>query len=385
MVATASILDLWPDLVDDKTGIVRAVKELFIDDDEPAFVHYLSYACDTSAFGFLPNFGNNGGVGTTARSAIAKALGEAVERYCSALFRYEDLEWAAYGELDLPATHPETFALYSAGQYAVPGFSWQRFTVDTRVAWVRGTSLVSCEVIERDAFTRTWQAVQQRPRIEESTLPAQLLDLIDRYAAVDLAVHLLDITSDVGAPTILSVAEGFAATSPAIAVAAAPHPDPVVAVRKSLKELAHTRKYAAQVMDYLPPVPVDLAGGHPQVDGQRAHLRFYCPQEAKSAASFLWSSELRIHLDEVARPADDELSALVAAVAATGQEVVAVELTSPDIADLGLHVVRVIVPGFHPLQMGHSNRCLGGDRLAADLWVAGRGPDDDNPYPHPFP
>ncbi|MFZ1374904.1 YcaO-like family protein [Nostocoides sp.] len=433
MVATASILDLWPDLVDDKTGIVRAVKELFIDDDEPAFVHYLSYACDTSAFGFLPNFGNNGGVGTTARSAIAKALGEAVERYCSALFRYEDLEWAAYGELDLPATHPETFALYSAGQYAVPGFSWQRFTVDTRVAWVRGTSLVSgapvlvpaaftfvpyhfqrergdtpitqpistglacggsfadaarsalCEVIERDAFTRTWQAVQQRPRIEESTLPAQLLDLIDRYAAVDLAVHLLDITSDVGAPTILSVAEGFAATSPAIAVAAATHPDPVVAVRKSLEELAHTRKYAAQVMDYLPPVPVDLAGGHPQVDGQRAHLRFYCPQEAKSAASFLWSSELRIHLDEVARPADDELSALVAAVAATGQEVVAVELTSPDIADLGLHVVRVIVPGFHPLQMGHSNRCLGGDRLAADLWVAGRGPDDDNPYPHPFP
>ena len=176
-----------------------------------------------------------------------------------------------------------------------------------------------------------------------------------------------------------------AATSPAIAVAAATHPDPVVAVRKSLEELAHTRKYAAQVMDYLPPVPVDLAGGHPQVDGQRAHLRFYCPQEAKSAASFLWSSELRIHLDEVARPADDELSALVAAVAATGQEVVAVELTSPDIADLGLHVVRVIVPGFHPLQMGHSNRCLGGDRLAADLWVAGRGPDDDNPYPHPFP
>lgn len=433
MPASRSILDHWPDLVDPRTGIVREVKELFVDDDEPGFVHYLSFASDTSAFGFLPNFGNNGGVGATARIAIAKALGEAVERYCSALFRYDDLEWAAYSGLGARATDPEAFALYSPAQYAVPGFPWQPFTADTSVAWVPGTSLVTdadvmvpaaftyvpyhfqrdrgdtpvtqpistglacgvsfedaalsalCEVVERDAFTLTWQAVQRHPRIDETDLPADLADLIDRYLAVGLAVHLVDITSDVGCPSALAVAEGFSEMSPAVAVAAATHPDLGVAVRKSLEELAHTRKYAAQVMDYLPPVPVDVERGHPEVDGQRAHLRFYCPQEAKDAASFLWADERRIQFEDIPRPAGRDLASLVAAVAATGQDVVAVDLTSADVADLGLSVVRVVVPGFHPLQMGHANRCLGGHRLTQALLAAGREPGHDNPYPHPFP
>lgn len=432
MPSARSILDLWPDLVDPRTGIVREVKELFVDDDEPGFVHYLSFASDTAAFGFLPNFGNNGGVGANARSAIAKALGEAVERYCSALFRYDDLEWATYAELAASATHPETFALYSPAQHDVPGFPWQPFTADCRVAWVPGRSLVTgadlmvpaaftyvpyhfqrdrgdtpitqpistglacggsfedaalsalCEVVERDAFTLTWQALQRHPRIDDTDLPADLADLVHRYQAVGLVVHLVDMTSDVGCATVLSVAEGFAETSPAIAVAAATHPDPAVAARKSLEELAHTRKYAAQVMDYLPPVPVDVERGHPGVDGQRAHLRFYCPQGAKDAASFLWADERCVRLEDVRRTGGD-LRSLVAAVAAIGEDVVVVDLTSADVADLGLRVVRVVVPGFHPLQMGHANRCLGGRRLPEALLAAGREPDRDNPYPHPFP
>ena len=433
MTATRSILDLWPDLVDSRCGLVREVKELFVDDDEPGFIHYLSLSSDTAAFGFLPNFGNNGGVGATAGVAIAKALGEAVERYCSALFVYDELEWASHAELGGPATHPEAYALYSDAQHAAPGFPWRPFTAESTTAWVRGRSLVTgsdlmvpaaftyvpyhfqrergdtpiaqpistglacgatfedaalsalCEVVERDAFTLTWQGMLGHPRIAAADLPSEVADLVARFEAVDLAVHLVDITSDVGCPSVLTVAEGFSATSPAVAVAAATHPDPVVAARKSIEELAHTRKYAAQVMDYLPPVPVDVAGGHPEVDGQRAHLRFYCPQEAKDVARFLWAGDAEVSLAAISRLTTADLAGLVSAVAATGEDVVAIDLTSPDVADLGLHVVRVVVPGFHPLQMGHANRCLGGRRLPETLRAGGRPPDQDNPYPHPFP
>lgn len=434
--AGGSILDLWDDLVDRRTGIVREISELRIDDDDPPFVHYLSYACDTEAFGFLPNFGNNGGVGASAPAAIAKALGEAVERYCAAMFAYDDLTWSSHRELREPATAPDTFALYRSSQYETAGFPWQRFEADSRVAWVRGRSLVSgepvlvpacfvhvpyhyqrdrgdtpisqpistglacgsswadatlsalCEVVERDAFTIMWQARQQLPRISVDGLPEQLQELVSRYHSVGLQVHLVDLTTDVACPTVLSVAEGFSPASPAVAVAAASHPDAVVAARKSLEELAHTRKFAAQVMNFLPPVPVDVAGGHPAVDGQRAHLRFYCPQDAKPAASFAWTSEAEVALDDLRTTPHRSLDELVAQVAATGEDVVVCDLTSPDVAELGLSVVRVVVPGFHPLQMGHANRCLGGHRLAA-LPVA-RGavdwsPDHDNPYPHPFP
>ncbi len=436
VTAPRTILDAWPDLVDAHTGIVRELVELRVDDDEPPFVHYLSYACSTEAFGLLANFGNNGGVGTSPHGAIAKALGEAVERYCSAVFTPEDLRWSCYADLDEPATPPGSYALYSAAQYARPGFPWRPFEPDSPVAWTYGRSLVTgrhvlvpaafvhvpyhytsgrpdtpitqpistglacgssaaeatlsalCEVVERDAFTLTWQGRLARPRIRAASLPARLTELVGRYASVGLTVHLVDITTDTACPTVLAVAEGFAATSPAVAVAAASHLDPAVAARKSLEELAHTRKFAAQVMDHLPAVPVDVEGGHPAVDGQRAHLRLYCPQEAKAMAGFLWSGPEETELGAVAGGARHDLDGLVTRIADLGEDVVACELTTPDVAELGLAVVRVVVPGLHPLQMGHANRCLGGWRLAALPHVRrpdGWSPDRDNPYPHPFP
>jgi ribosomal protein S12 methylthiotransferase accessory factor len=72
-----------------------------------------------------------------------------------------------------------------------------------------------------------------------------------------------------------------------------------------------------------------------------------------------------------------------------GLDVIACDLTTPDVAELGLSVVRVVVPGLHPLFMGHSNRVLGGTRLYAvpsRLGLRGLAPGQaDNPYPHPFP
>jgi ribosomal protein S12 methylthiotransferase accessory factor len=180
----------------------------------------LSTACDTTAFGALKNFANNGGVSTTRRRAIGKAMGEAVERYCAAQFDEEALVYAAFDELDRRATPPESYALYRPEQYAAPGFPWKPFGRDTHVAWTPGRSLVSgeevlvpaaavfvpyhyrhargdaaimqpistglacgpsraaatlsalCEAIERDAFTITWQAGLSRPRVARDGVPA---------------------------------------------------------------------------------------------------------------------------------------------------------------------------------------------------------------------
>ncbi|WP_433252687.1 YcaO-like family protein [Streptosporangium sp. CA-135522] len=420
------LLDAWNDLVDPRTGIVREITELRVDDDEPRFVHYLSEACSTEAMGFLKNFGNNGGAAADRRRALAKAIGEAVERYCSACFSYDDFLPASYDELGRPATPPASYALYRREQYDTPGFPWRPFASGTRVAWTRGRSLVTgeevllpaafvyvpyhyraetpiaqpistglacgsslreatlsalCEVVERDAFTLMWQGRLSRPRIRLGSLPAPLTDLVRRFQAVGLAVHVVDITTDVGCPSVMTIAEGFTPMSPALAFAAASHPDAEVACRKSLEELAHTRKFSVQVMDYLPPVPVEVEAGHPAVDGQRAHLRYYCPQESKEYARFAWACPDEIDLD-VSAGRDRSLDALVAAVAATGEDVIACDLTTPDVAELGLSVVRVVVPGLHPLHMGHSNRATGGRRLAA---LPGWSLADDNPHPHPFP
>jgi len=444
-----SILDCWEELVDPRVGIIRDIRVLPVDDDEPDFFHYLSTACDTSAFGSLRNFGNNGGVGTTAKRAIAKALGEAVERYCSAIFDEGALCLAGYDELERRATLPDTFALFRPDQYAAQGFPWRPFTDNAPVAWTTGISLVSgdevlvpaaavyvpyhyrlhrgdtpimqpistglacggslasatvgalCEAIERDAFTITWQASLSRPRVAHDSLPAEAQDLLSRYRAAALDIEIVDITTDLACPTLLTAALGRAETSPAVAVAAACDPDPVVALVKSLEELAHTRKYAAQLMDLTPPVPLDVVAGHPAVQTQRDHLRAYCQQESVEYAAFLWASAeeralpppltgLRVsHPADSAPPAAEPLEAIVGRLVSAGLEPIACELTTPDVAALGLAVVRVVVPGLNPLFMGHSNRALGGRRLRevpAALGEPAQPPNaPDNAYPHPFP
>jgi ribosomal protein S12 methylthiotransferase accessory factor len=439
--ATVTILDLWDELVDPRVGIIRKIRALPIDEDEPNFFHYLSTACDTSAFAPRENFANNGGVGVTPRRAIAKAMGEAVERYCSAIFDEDDLVFAAYEELDVPRTRPEAFALYSHEQHAEPGFPYKPFTVASRIGWTRGTSLLTgekillpaaavyvpyyynrrrgetpvmqpistglacgaswasaalgglCEAIERDAFTITWQSRLSRPLVARHDLPAAADDRVRRFEAHGLEVKVVDITTDLGCPVVLTVAVGRAPTSPAVAVAAAAEPSFEVALTKSLEELAHTRKYAAQLMDYTPEVVLDVAAGHPAVQSQREHLRVFCPQEAAAHAAFLWAG------DEAPPPAggpvDDRpapealLQSLVERVGAACLEPIACDLTTPDVADLGLSVVRVAVPGLHPLCMGHRNRALGGRRLYEVPAALGHRPlvpgEPDNPYPHPFP
>jgi ribosomal protein S12 methylthiotransferase accessory factor len=435
------LLRLWPYLVDPRVGVIREVSEVTPDEDEPNFFHYLAETCDTGAFTALNNFRNNGGVSSDRYTAIAKAIGESVERYCSAIFRYSDLAFSSYRDLERRAARPQSFALYRADQFETVDFPWQPFTVDTPLFWSSGVSLVDgqeilvpaamvyvpfhylrsrgdtpivqpistglasgcsfteaalgalCEVVERDAFTIMWQASMARPRIDVRSLPEDVGDLVRRFWEVGIDVHIVDITTDIQLPTVMTVAVGDADTSPAVAVAAATDPSARVATIKSLEELAHTRKFARQLMDYTPEVPLDVAAGHPHVAEQRDHLRIYCPQHAKVLAAFSWSSsderDFAKVLDRDADSAEEALASAVAAVSDVGEEVIACDLTTPDIRDLGLSVVRVVVPGAHPLFMGYRTRALGGTRLYTVpqlLGEAGIEPGGrDNPYPHPFP
>jgi ribosomal protein S12 methylthiotransferase accessory factor len=435
------IVGLWPDLVDPKTGIIQRVEELPIDDDDPDYFHYFSKACDTGRFAGRSNFSENGGASTDRHVAIAKAMGEAVERYCSAIYDPAKFLFAPFSNLTGRAVHPMLLSMYREDQFSWPGFSWEPFSINTPVHWTRGISLRTgeaiwipaaavyipfyyqgatksafvmqpistgmacgttfeeaalsglCEVVERDAFTITWQARLSRPHLDQSTLPASARDRIARFTAVGIDVKLMDITTDLGVPTILSIALSDATTSPAVAVAAATDPSPERALRKSLEELAHTRKYAKQLMIYTPPVEVDPESRHPAVKDQRDHLRFYCPQSARPFAEFAWASDQLLPysaLPDLARGvAAAEIQAIVQNLAAADLEPVAVEMTTPDIAALGLCVVRVVVPGAHPLQMGHVNRALGVERLYEVPQRLGyKGltlGEADNPAPHPFP
>jgi ribosomal protein S12 methylthiotransferase accessory factor len=444
MIATAPaalrrLADLTEYLVDDHVGIVRAVEEVPREAGAPEFFHYVARACDTQAFTALTNFANSGGAALMCEHAAAKAIGEAVERYCSAIFEVDDLPLAPADDAPFACVDPSDFALYAPDQYDDPDFPWVRFEPSTTIRWAPATDLSTgvtcyvpaamvyvpytyylasgdrpivqpistglachgslgeaarsaiCEVVERDAFTIAWQARISARQVLVETLSDANYDAVDRFERTGSTVTLLDITNDFGIPTILAVLRSEAPSAPALVFAAATEADPELAVRKSLEELAHTRRYSQQIKDSFPPLaPVP---DHANVVDQVRHLHFWADHTNAALASFVFASPERVPFDEIVSLATgdpgSDVEALVQLIGRAGHRVLLADVTTPDVRDLGLVVVRAVVPGSHPLFMGHAMRARGGRRLwevPQRLGHPGISRETgDNPTPHPYP
>jgi ribosomal protein S12 methylthiotransferase accessory factor len=426
-------------LVDDRVGIIRLVEELPRDASEPRFFHFAAQASNTRAFTRQSNFGKTGGASADRGIALAKAVGEAVERYCSAIYDTEDLPLMSFNAAPFRCVPPEEFALYSNRQYSDPEFPYRPFDRSTSIRWAPAQDLISgemwhvpaamvflpyyyaredgeepivqpistglachcsiaeastsalCEAIERDAFTLTWQARLSLPKLQMETLSDCNRDIIRRLERVGSKVFLIDITLDSGIPTILGVLRAESSEAPALVFAASADLDPERAVRKSLEELAHTRQLAQELKSTLDPILI--TEGYKSVVHQDDHVLLYCDHSNIPLADFIFSSEEYKSFGEMNNLATGEperdLTVLAERLYGLGYRVLIANATTPDVGELGLSVVRGIIPGFHPLFMGHRLRALGGTRLwtvPQKLGYRGVRPDPgDNPAPHPYP
>lgn len=433
--------------IDARIGILRSIREEPLTPGAPEFFHVYALASNTRAFTSQTNFSNSGGAAADRLTAVGKAIGEAVERYCGAIFDYAELPLTSRAAAQFTCVDPTDFALYSNEQYTQRDFKYAPFHDDTSVRWVRGVDALSgagvylpagmvfvpyyyyegdegrdtpiaqpistglachasreratvsaiCEVIERDAFMITWQAGLSMPHIVVESLSDANYDLVRRFETHGLSVTLLNLTMDVGVPTVLTVVQSRDPGEPAMVVAAATDPDPETAVRKSLEEVAHTRRYADMVKRFTPRERLQgFTGADVGVDRQQDHLLYWSLHEHTPQADFLLASDERVEfedIDNLMPETEGSMGALTTLlcerVAATNHRVYLVDLTTPDVAALGLHVVRAVIPGFHPMFMGHDVRALHSRRLRQVPvrmgFDARTGNGEINAMPHPYP
>jgi ribosomal protein S12 methylthiotransferase accessory factor len=132
---------------------------------------------------------------------------------------------------------------------------------------------------------------------------------------------------------------------------------------------------------------------HDNVVDQVSHLNFYVDHDNWHHAQFLFSSRKRVDFEEILNLSsgmpEKDVDILTERLTAVGERVLLVDLTTPDVEEAGLKVVRAVVPGFQPLHMGFRLRSLGGRRLREvpqRLGYEGIAADEaDNPAPHPYP
>ena len=338
------------------------------------------------------------------------AEGEAVERFCNGVPPANERLWyGSYADLvrsGRSAPEPQRLVLYSARQYATPGFPFQPFLEDSPAHWIEGRiatsgepihvpaflvytawqrmprehgeplyafpaiggvaagptaeyALVSGleEVIERDAVAVWWANAKPLPALE----PTARLRALTAGVCQDFEVRYAHIDNEFAVPVLAagvrSVAEGW------LTYGFAARADPAEAAEKALAE-AFTLQLTCRTLD--------SSGAAPQTPGRRSplkrrradrryldsyrsdcsdvveqlcHQQLYLDRRAGDrVAPWAWDLPAGRWSDLPSLPSRNA-DALLARAADAGYQAICVDLTTPEAAASGMSGVRVVVPG----------------------------------------
>lgn len=396
-------------LLSEDVGIVHRIDDGVTQWDHPRLAPVFAQLCETQPVLGVSHAARAGGMALDLPTARLSALGESVERYSAAHVPHSRLRLASRDQLgDTPVAEPDWLDR-SAVHPATHWVSGQllRSTGPSRSAWVAASRAfladvdhdaaamhptstgLAChgdpwqalnagllEVIERDAVMLTWLERNPAAPISSALRWRTPQGTHVRFDRAVESYRLFHLPSPSGVPVVLGVALG-ALGQPAAAVGAGAHLDLVQACRRALVETYQTFHWARHLT---------AAGLEPPRSPAECldfddHVAYYLRPDRLHSFDFLLESAaapVTVDLDAVADPMVPESAAraVVAGLEPAGFDAYAVDVTSPDVRQAGLWVVRSIVPGMYPLIIGTETR-PDLARLPANR--------PTNPEPHPFP
>jgi ribosomal protein S12 methylthiotransferase accessory factor len=426
--------------VEGRLGLAQSVQEILLEPGGPRLYSASCQLANVESYLGAPVEGHTGAVGFTWEEAALGAIGESVERYSCASCDHDALIYASKNELGDDAVGMDTFALHTERQYQHPSFPFPRWTPEMPIHWVEGESLLDggrryipaslvyipyrsrdgerpkdllglsvstgqachtdrnlallsglCEVVERDAFMITWVRRLQPRRVDYLSSP-RCRELYERhFSGCHLQLHLFDLTLDIRIPTMLCVAEGVTPRGPFLCVGASTRPSAEEAAIKALKEAAQGVVWVRNLVRTKPDWRPEERFAN--VRDFEDHVRLFCEPDMVEHARFLLETRHHCGLDEVASVAaadgaERTLAACLDCVGEHGLDVVAVDITSPEMAELGFYVPKVFVPGLVQLTAIHLLPAYGNpryDQVPAKLGFVDPVHAEFNPIPHPFP
>jgi ribosomal protein S12 methylthiotransferase accessory factor len=369
------------------------------------------------------------GSGNNAEISCLRAVAEAAERYATAVYCEEEVRTASASELGDEALDYRRWPKCSTEEYANPHCPLKPFNPNKPIRWIQGYSVTSqkpmwvplamshilfeqkpeemfwlpittgvaahtniaqaavsaiCELIERDAIALTWLAKLAHSQMTFDTpIPEPFIKDFNALNQLPLRQHFFDATSDFGVPIVYSIQ--FMDGHPSIAnfVGCSVDFSPWSACAKVIREAANGRTGLEQNRTL--PDHTDLF--YSLEDGA-----VYMGQENKRPAfDFLFSNETTKNISQMTSPvyggAEEQLNWLIARFKSLGFELVLVDLTTDDLRESGLEVIRAICPDLMPLDFAPAARYKGHARLHDYPIKAGfgaRAPKDFNIFPQPF-
>jgi len=402
---------------------------------------YGAVALQASPLSLGPQIIRSGGASLNSDQAIAATIGEAVERYCAAYSEPEELIFSSYNDLKYEAVHPDLFSLYSKAQHEMDGFPFAPFTAESPLSWTWGFSLqkqesvlvpaslahlplylenfgretkiasttstgLACgntieeailsaigEAVERDSVTCFWmnRMPTRRVVIDDASAISDIYK--ERFALPGLDYYTCEVTTDLGIPTLFTLLVGNSTDGIMVNVGSQANLSPTRAALKSLVEAAHGRPYVRFILQGNPgwKHKPDFSN----VNSFQDHAAFYtrAPQ-LHDVLDFIKEPVSERRLSEIpdlsTGSIKGDIETYVSILARHNLDVIVVDLTSPDIDEVGFKVVRIMVPGLQLLHGDHRYPFLGCERLyrmpqSLGFRETASTAKELNPFPHPMP
>jgi ribosomal protein S12 methylthiotransferase accessory factor len=248
------------------------------------------------------------------------------------------------------------------------------------------------EVVERDAFMIFWYQWLRAPGIDLTSVSApETTASLACFKDSPVRLFCSSITTDVRIPVAFTALTSWRQEWPATTVATGADLSMEAAIAHSLRELSASLLLVSSQLQY-PRRPLPRAPG--DVLQMEDHGLFYSSPSMLPALDPLLRPNKWVKAADVA-PAHqltdvkDDIDYCVQLLEDNGLEVIAVDLTTPEVEELGFKVVKVLIPGMQPIDFGPQWH-LGGKRLyevPARMGYPGaaRDPRHLNLFPHPFP
>jgi ribosomal protein S12 methylthiotransferase accessory factor len=373
------------------------------------------------------------GKGMTDHQAKASCLCESLERYSGVFQGYEVRKKASYKEMGEAAIHPNTCMNFSEAQYKnreewnaklTTSFHWvpNPFDEEVEIEWTPIWSLTykefkylptaycyfsypvsdrenafctPCsngnaagntieeailqgfmELVERDSVCLWWYNRVKRPAVDlDSFNEPYFQSLKDYYKTIQRDIWVIDITSDLNISTFIAVSRRTDKTIEDIILGCGTHFDPRIAILRALTEVN-------QSLPAVLPVAADGSGEYAIDDSDTKNWWKTATLENQPYLVPDESAAPRMRSDYPQFWSDDLLKDVMKCVdiaEKNGMETLVLDQTRPDI---GLSVVKVIVPG-----MRHFWARFGTGRLydvPAKLGWLKEPLSEDNLNPTPF-
>lgn len=401
---------LLRELVNPRVGVIRRIERLSRGPLEPTPPYIAQATLAHFDYRKVPAGDRSGtGRGLTEAGAIDAAIGEAMERYCAGQPQQAKFVRAPYEAVRAHAVAPPEFGLYSERQYECREIAFPRWDPQREISWVwarrltdgervlvpsslvyldyvgnyaetyycdgtssglaAGPTLESAtlsallELVERDAYVTTWLHRLPAREIALDDIEERTRQVVARYARQGIETRAFLLAGEFSAPVVFAMLLGSDG-APALVSGLGCAFDPREALWRAVSEAS--QGHPGQVVR----CAQTKCGAHlkryEDVQVIEDHAAFFFDRQRLPELEFMLRESKPVRLSSqgpIANSKAEQLRELVAEMARCGYDPMVVEITTPDLVNFPIHVVRTLVPGLQPIQFGFGHERLGCERL----------------------